>query len=57
MRVALYYAERGYRKRTLDNVSFMVMAVIASCFIHKVDVIVATSPQFLRLALVMWFLF
>ena len=36
----------GIVKRTLDYVSFMVMAVIASCFIHKVDVIVATSPQF-----------
>ena len=33
-------------KRILDYLSFMVIAIIASCFAHKVNVIVATSPQF-----------
>lgn len=39
-------ANEGIVRRTLDYVSFMAMAVVASCFIRKVDVIVATSPQF-----------
>ena len=36
----------GVLRRILDYLSFMVMATIASCFVRKVDVIVATSPQF-----------
>ena len=36
----------GTVKRILDYLSFGVMAIIASCFVRKVDVIVATSPQF-----------
>ena len=36
----------GTVKRILDYLSFMVMATIASCFVRKVDIIVATSPQF-----------
>ena len=36
----------GTVKRILDYVSFMVMAIIASFFVRKIDVIVATSPQF-----------
>lgn len=39
-------SNEGTLKRILDYVSFMVMATIASCFVRKVDVIVATSPQF-----------
>lgn len=39
-------ANEGTLKRILDYLSFMVMATIASCFVRKVDVIVATSPQF-----------
>ena len=39
-------SNEGTVKRILDYVSFMVMATIASCFVRKVDVIVATSPQF-----------
>src|SRR5207247_9898713 len=33
-------------RRTLDYVSFMVSAIIASTFLSRPDVIVATSPQF-----------
>ena len=39
-------SNEGTVKRILDYVSFMVMAIIASFFIRKIDVIVATSPQF-----------
>ena len=39
-------SNEGTVKRILDYVSFMVMATVASCFVRKVDVIVATSPQF-----------
>ena len=39
-------SNEGIVKRTLDYLSFMVMATVASCFVRKVDVIVATSPQF-----------
>lgn len=36
----------GFARRTLDFVSFMVAAVIASPFLRRPDVVVATSPQF-----------
>ena len=36
----------GTVKRILDYLSFMAMAIIASCFVRKVDIVVATSPQF-----------
>ena len=36
----------GTLKRILDYLSFMVMAIIAACVVRKVDIIVATSPQF-----------
>ena len=36
----------GFLKRVLDYISFAKMAFFASFFIRKVDVIVATSPQF-----------
>lgn len=39
-------ANQGFLKRTLDYLSFMVSAVIASIFIKRVDLVVATSPQF-----------
>lgn len=39
-------ANEGFLKRTLDYVSFMVAAIVASPFLPRADVIVATSPQF-----------
>ena len=36
----------GFFKRVLDYISFAKMAFFASFFVRKVDVIVATSPQF-----------
>lgn len=39
-------ANEGFVRRTLDYMSFMVAATIASVFIRRPDVIVATSPQF-----------
>lgn len=39
-------ANEGFVRRTLDYMSFMVSATLGSFFIPKVDVIVATSPQF-----------
>lgn len=39
-------ANNGFVKRTLDYVSFMVLTVLASPFVRKVDVVVGTSPQF-----------
>jgi hypothetical protein len=39
-------ANEGFLKRTLDYVSFMVAAILASPFLPRADVIVGTSPQF-----------
>jgi glycosyltransferase involved in cell wall biosynthesis len=39
-------ANEGFLRRTLDYLSFMAAATIASVFIRRPDVIVATSPQF-----------
>lgn len=39
-------ANEGFFRRTIDYMSFMVMAVIASVFVRAVDVIVITSPHF-----------
>jgi glycosyltransferase involved in cell wall biosynthesis len=39
-------ANSGFVRRTLDYISFMVSAIIASFFIRRVDVIIGTSPQF-----------
>src|SRR5690606_24732031 len=39
-------ANEGFARRVLDYLNFMVSATIASIFIRKVDVVVATSPQF-----------
>ena len=39
-------ANEGFLKRTLDYISFMFSAVVASCYTTKVDVVIGTSPQF-----------
>jgi colanic acid biosynthesis glycosyl transferase WcaI len=39
-------ANVGFLRRTLDYISFMVAAILASPFLPRPDVIVATSPQF-----------
>jgi glycosyltransferase involved in cell wall biosynthesis len=39
-------ANEGFARRTLDYMSFMVAATIASVFVRRPDVIVGTSPQF-----------
>lgn len=36
----------GFILRTLDYVSYMIMSLLASPFVRKVDLIVGTSPQF-----------
>jgi glycosyltransferase involved in cell wall biosynthesis len=39
-------ANEGFLKRTLDYVSFMVAAILASPFLPRPDIVVGTSPQF-----------
>lgn len=39
-------ANQGFTRRTLDYMSFMVTGFLASVFLPRPDVIVATSPQF-----------
>ena len=39
-------ANEGVLKRTLDYLSFMLMATVMSLFERRPDVVVATSPQF-----------
>jgi len=39
-------ANEGFARRTLDFLSYMVMATVASLFVRRADIIVATSPQF-----------
>lgn len=47
VRVKTYIsANEGFIKRILDYLSFMVSGFIASIFQRKVDVVIATSPQF-----------
>jgi glycosyltransferase involved in cell wall biosynthesis len=47
VRVKTYItANEGFVKRTLDYVSFMLMATLMSVFERRPDVVVATSPQF-----------
>jgi len=47
VRVPTYIARNeGFVRRTLDFASFMVTGTLASLFVGKPDVIVATSPQF-----------
>jgi glycosyltransferase involved in cell wall biosynthesis len=38
-------ANEGFVRRTLDYMSFMAVAIVASVFLPRPDVIVATSPQ------------
>ena len=47
IRVITFIASNsGFFSRILDYLSFMASAIVAGLFIKKVDVIVATSPQF-----------
>jgi glycosyltransferase involved in cell wall biosynthesis len=47
IRVWTYIAEnKGFTKRTLDYLSFMVSSFIASFWVRKVDLVIGTSPQF-----------
>ena len=39
-------ANEGFLRRILDYVSFMVSATVAAPFVHKVDLVIGTSPQF-----------
>jgi len=39
-------ANEGFARRSLDYISFMVSATIASLFVKKVDIVIGTSPQF-----------
>jgi len=39
-------ANEGFVKRILDYLSFMLSAVLAAPFVHGVDLVVGTSPQF-----------
>jgi glycosyltransferase involved in cell wall biosynthesis len=39
-------ANEGFVKRTLDYLSFMLSAILASMFVRRVDLVVGTSPQF-----------
>ena len=39
-------ANEGFVRRSLDYVSFMIAATIASIGVKKVDVVIGTSPQF-----------
>jgi glycosyltransferase involved in cell wall biosynthesis len=47
VRVKTYItANEGFLKRSLDYMSFMMMATVISLFERRPDVVVATSPQF-----------
>jgi glycosyltransferase involved in cell wall biosynthesis len=39
-------ANEGFFRRSLDYLSYMLSAILAAPFIRKVDIVVATSPQF-----------
>ena len=39
-------ANEGFLRRTLDYVSFMAAAIVATPFLPRTDVVVSTSPQF-----------
>lgn len=39
-------ANEGFLKRTLNYISYLCSAVIASLFLPKADVVISTSPQF-----------
>lgn len=44
-------ANEGFVRRSLDYVSFMVAATVASLWVKKVDVVIGTSPNFSRYVL------
>jgi glycosyltransferase involved in cell wall biosynthesis len=47
IRVKTYLtANKGIIKRAINFIFFMIMAIIASISVKKVDVVIATSPQF-----------
>lgn len=47
IRVCTYIAaNEGFVRRTLDYLSYMVTAFLASLFVRQIDVVVGTSPQF-----------
>ena len=39
-------ANEGFLRRVLDYLSYMLAATLASLFVHRVDVVIGTSPQF-----------
>lgn len=39
-------ANEGFSRRVLDYLSYMAMAFVAAFFVRRVDIVVATSPQF-----------
>lgn len=39
-------ANKGFARRILNYISFMLAAVLASVFVRRADVVIATSPQF-----------
>jgi len=39
-------ANEGFARRVLDYVSYMLMAFVAALFVRRVDIVIATSPQF-----------
>jgi len=41
-------ANSGFFRRTLDQASFMMSAIVGSVFLRGPDVVIATSPQFLQ---------
>jgi glycosyltransferase involved in cell wall biosynthesis len=47
LRVVTYLsANKGFLKRTLNYISYMISANLLSCLVRKVDVVISTSPQF-----------
>ncbi|SPF38004.1 Glycosyl transferase group 1 [Syntrophobacter sp. SbD1] len=47
LRVPTYLsANSGFLKRTLNYLSYMVSATVLSSLVHKVDIVISTSPQF-----------
>lgn len=47
LRVKTYLsANRGFIKRTLNYISFMVSATLQCYIVQKIDIVVSTSPQF-----------
>jgi len=47
LRVITYLsANKGFLKRTINYLSYMLSALIFSLFVKKVDIVVSTSPQF-----------